>query len=180
MHRRCMPLTPRNERRTMNKTLKIYRRLSRLPCGKWFFSRALTLRAPYFATIHPRIQELGIGKSRVMIKDRRSIRNLLGTVNAGALCTLSELTGGLAVDASIPGNLRWIPKQMNVVYLKKAKGVLISTCKVDPKTLIPGDVGVNVKIADTSTATVLHARINFYISRRPTFKNGGNSCRTNK
>ena len=162
----------------MNKTLKIYRQLSRFPGGKWLFSRVLTLRAPFFATIRPRIQELDTGRSRVMIKDRRSIRNHLGTVNAGALCTLSELAGGLAVDASIPHGLRWIPKKMEVAYLKKAKGVLVGTCKVDPEILIPGEVGVAVKIADSSPATVLQARIDFYISRQPAFQNGGNLCPT--
>ena len=164
----------------MNKTLKVYRQLSRFPGGKRLFSRVLTLRAPYFASIKPQIQKLCAGQSRVMIKDRRSIRNHLGTVNAGALCTLSELTGGLAVDASMPQDLRWIPKKMEVAYLKKAKGVLISTSKVDPETLIPGDVGVDVKIVDTSSATVLQARIDFYVSRRPAFLNGKNRCRTSK
>jgi len=120
----------------MNKTLKIYRQLSRFPGGKWLFSRVLTLRAPYFATIHPRIQKLFAGQRRVMIKDRPSIRNHPGTVNAGALCILSELTGKLALNASMPQDLLWNPKKMEVAYLKKAKGVLISTCKVDPETLI--------------------------------------------
>lgn len=164
----------------MNKTLKIYRQVSRVPGGKGLFSRVLTFRAPYFATIHPKILELDAGRSRVMIKERRSIRNHLGTVNAGALCTFSELTGGLTVDASIPVDLRWIPKKMEVAYLKKAKGVLISTCKVDPETLIPGEVEVEVEITDTSLSTVLRARIDFYISRRPAFQNGENLCRTNK
>jgi hypothetical protein len=36
--------------------------------------------------------------------------------------TLSELTGGLAVEASIPSNLRWLPKEMTVNYTKKAAG----------------------------------------------------------
>jgi len=162
----------------MNKILKIYRQLTRLPGGSWLFSRVLTLRAPYFATIHPQIQELHTGRSRVTIKDRRSIRNHLGSVNAGALCTLGELTGGLAVDASIPPDLRWIPKKMEVAYLKKAKGILTSTCNVDPETLIPGDVDVEVEIADASADTVLHAEINFYISRRPASQ--VEICQTNK
>ena len=162
----------------MNKTLKIYRQLSRFPGGKWLFSRVLTLRAPYFATIHPQIQELGTGRSRVKIKDRRSIRNHLGSVNAGAMCTLSELTGGLAVDASISQDLRWIPKQMEVNYLKKAEGVLVGTCDIDPATLIPGEVDVEVEIADTSRSSVLRARINFYISRQPAYQ--VEICQTNK
>ena len=158
----------------MNKTLKMYRQAARFPGGKWLFSRALACRAPYFATIHPKILSLDTGRSEVQIKDRRSIRNHLGTVNAGALCTLSELAGGLAVDASIPGGLRWIPKKMEVTYLKKARGVLTGTCQVEPDILIPGDVGVDVDISDTSSATVLRARIHFYISRKPVFETNSN------
>ena len=56
------------------------------------------------------------------------------------------------------------------VYLKKAKGVLVSTCNVDPKTLIPGETDVEVKITDTSRAVVLQTKINFYISRKPVFQ----------
>lgn len=155
----------------MNKTLKIYRQLSRFPGGRRLFSRALSIRAPYFATIHPSILELCAGLSRVQIKDRRSIRNHLGSVNAGALCTLSELTGGLAVDASIPEGLRWIPKKMEVEYRKKAKGLLVGTCRIDVENLFPGDVDVDVDINDASTETVMRAKILFYISQRPGLRN---------
>ena len=154
----------------MNQTLKIYRQASRFPGGRMLFAKALTFRAPYFATIRPRVVDLRAGMCQVKIKDRRTVRNHLGTVNAGALCTLSELTGGLAVDASIPRGLRWIPKKMEVAYLKKAKGGLIGACRIDPETLVPGEVGVDVEITDASSETVLRARILFYISRRPAFQ----------
>ena len=155
----------------MNKTLQIYRQVSRFPGGKRLFSMALSFRAPYFASIHPKVLELSAGQSKVQIKDRRSIRNHLGSVNAGALCTLSELTGGLAVDASMPEGLRWIPKKMEVAYLKKAKGLLVGTCGIDVERLLPGDVDVDVDIKDASKDTVMRAKILFYISQRKAFGN---------
>ena len=153
-------------KRTMGKALSLFRAFSKLPGGKALFSRALTFRAPYFSTIHPQVLELQEGLCRVRIKDRRSIRNHLGTIHAGAMCTLSELTGGLAVDAAIPESLRWIPKKMTVAYLKKAKGPLVGTCRLDPEILIPGDVGIDVEINDAAADTVLKAAILFYISKR--------------
>jgi len=102
----------------------------------------------------------------VEIKDRRSIRNHLGTVNAGALCTLSELTGGLAVEATLPAGLRWIPKEMAVQYTKKARGKLVSECSIDPSLLVPGDVRVPLKIKDGTGDSVLDAVIVFYVSER--------------
>jgi acyl-coenzyme A thioesterase PaaI-like protein len=124
----------------MSTTLSIYERFAKFPSGSALFSRALTIRAPYFTTIHPHVTHLRSGYCCVEIKDRRSIRNHLGTIHAGALCTLSELTGGLDVEATLPFSLRWIPKEMTVQYIKKARGKLVGECLVDPNGLIPGDV----------------------------------------
>jgi len=110
--------------------------------------------------------QLRSGFCCVEIKERRSIKNHLGSINAGALCTLSELVGGLAVEATIPSHLRWIPKEMTVQYIKKAKGKLVAECCVDPSILVPGDVRVALTIKDGLGDAVLNAWIVFYISVR--------------
>ena len=46
----------------------------------------------------------------------------IGTVHAIALCNLAEFVGGLTCEVSIPRDMRWIPKGMDVRYLKKAVG----------------------------------------------------------
>ena len=150
----------------MNSTIGLYERFTRIPFGKHIFSRVLTVRAPYFSTIRPLIMDLRNGQCTVFIKDRRSIRNHLGTVHAGAMCTLSELTAGLAVEATIPANLRWIPREMKVRYLKKAKGILKGVCSFDPALLAPGDVRVPFEIVNESDEKVLSGEIVFYISER--------------
>jgi len=150
----------------MGGTLTLYERFTRFPLGNILFSRALAFRAPYFSTIHPHVTELRSGYCRVEIKDRRSIRNHLGSVHAGALCTLSELTGGLAVEATLPFGLRWIPKEMTVQYIKKAKGKLVGKCFIDPIALVPGDVEVPLEITDGAGDTVLNAVIVFDIRER--------------
>ena len=150
----------------MGTTLSLYEQFAKYPMGNILFSKALSFRAPYFSTIHPRVTDLHSGYCQVEIKDRRSVRNHLGSIHAGALCTLAELTGGLAVDATLPSNLRWIPKAMSVQYLKKAKGRLVGRCSIDPKTLVPGDINVPLDIKDASGQTVLNAVIVFYISEK--------------
>jgi acyl-coenzyme A thioesterase PaaI-like protein len=150
----------------MTRTLHLYERISRFPLGKTIFSKGVSFRAPYFSTIHPHVTDLRPGYSQIEIKDRRSIRNHLGSINAGALCTLSELTGGLALEATIPRNLRWIPREMTVQYMKKARGRLVSQCSIDPSTLIPGDIKVPLEIKDDSGETVLNAVIVFHVSER--------------
>lgn len=150
----------------MSSTLNLYTRFARFPLGSILFSRALSFRAPYFSTIHPHVTDLRPGYCRVEIKDRRSIRNHLGSIHAGALCTLSELTGGLAVDATLPSNLRWIPREMTVQYMKRARGNLVGECSVNPNDLVPGDIAVPLDISDGMGETVLNAVIVFYISER--------------
>jgi acyl-coenzyme A thioesterase PaaI-like protein len=153
-------------RPAMSATLSLYVQFSKYPMGNTLFSKALSFRAPYFSTIHPRVTELRSGHCTVEIKDRRSIRNHLGSIHAGALCTLAELTGGLAVEATLPSNLRWIPKGMTVQYIKKAKGRLVGRCSVDPDAIVPGDLNVPLEISDDSGESVMNAVIVFYISER--------------
>ncbi len=150
----------------MNKILKLYNQISKLPFGNFIFSKGLSFRAPYFSTIKPFITELKSGFCRVEVKDRRGIQNHIGSVNAGALCTLSELVGGLAVEATISSKLRWIPKEMTVQYSKKAVGKLTGTCLFDPKILEPGDIKIPFDIKDESGDSVLKTSILFYISER--------------
>ncbi|NJD57918.1 MAG: DUF4442 domain-containing protein [Anaerolineales bacterium] len=150
----------------MSSTLALYKRFTRYPFGSAIISMALGFRAPYFSTIHPRITQLRPGYCSVEIKERRSIRNHIGTIHAGALCTLSELVGGLAVDATLPSSLRWIPKGMTVQYIKKAKGKLVGECSVAPGVLTAGDISIPLQIKDEKEETVLNAVIVFHISER--------------
>jgi acyl-coenzyme A thioesterase PaaI-like protein len=150
----------------MSRALGLYQRSSKFPLGHSVFSNVLILRAPYFASIHPLIVDLRPGYCEARVKDRRSIRNHIGSVHAGAMCTLSELVGGLAVEVSIPLNLRWIPKEMTVRYLKKARGTLTGICSFEPASLVPGDVSLPLEIQDEAGDTVLRATILFYVSER--------------
>ena len=42
----------------MPSALSLYRRLADKPMGQWLFSRLICFKAPYFATIRPRITAL--------------------------------------------------------------------------------------------------------------------------
>ena len=107
--------------------LPLFRRLSSKPGGKWLFSRLVCLKAPYFASIAPRMELLEPGRAVATLRHRRAVTNHLGTVHAIALCNLAEFTGGLACDVSIPASMRWIPRGMTDEYLKKAVGSMRAT-----------------------------------------------------
>ena len=111
----------------MSSVLASYRRLSSKPGGRWLFSKLVCFKAPYFASIAPRIEVLEPGRGVATIAHRRRVTNHIGTVHAIALCNLAEFVGGLACDVSIPASMRWIPKGMTVAYLKKAVGTMRAT-----------------------------------------------------
>jgi acyl-coenzyme A thioesterase PaaI-like protein len=150
--------------------LQQYRRITRWPGGEWLFARAVCWRAPYFATIAPRITRLEPGRCEATLRHRRKVTNHIGTVHAIALCNLAELSGGLVTDASIPASMRWIPKGMQVEYLKKAVGRMQAVATPDfvPMANVDAyELPVTVAITDAADDAVFRARIAMWVSPKP-------------
>lgn len=149
--------------------LATYRRLERLPLGRWLFARAVCSKAPYFATIAPRFELLEANRCVVSMPDRRRVRNHIGTVHAIALCNLAELAAGVMTDASLPPAMRWIPKGMTVEYLAKARGTMRATATPDT-ALVEAAAGyalpVSVDVRDADDQAVFRARIDMWVSPR--------------
>ncbi len=150
--------------------LSLYRRFSRWPAGHWLFSRAVCFKAPYFASIAPIITALEPGRCEGVIRQRRRISNHIGTVHAIAMCNLAELVGGVMVDATLPADMRWIPKGMEVKYQAKALGVLkaVATPAQPIVSAAAGyDLPVKVSVTDAAGTEVFHATIAMWVSPRP-------------
>ena len=101
---------------------------------------------------------------------------------------------GLVAEASIPPHLRWLPKGMDIGYLKKCTGELTATANIPDDFFelkkYPGDVHVPVEVCNadgvvvtsakvSSTAINVHAgvvevvsmqQVCLYISEKPTKK----------
>jgi acyl-coenzyme A thioesterase PaaI-like protein len=147
--------------------LSMYRRLGRWPAGRWLFSRAVCLRAPYFATIAPRFVALEPGRCEVQIRDRRRVHNHIGTVHAIALCNLAELSAGVMTEASLPASMRWIPKGMSVEYLKKARGTMHANATPDipiVESATGYELPVTISVRDPRGDEVFRARITMWLS----------------
>ena len=150
--------------------LSLYRRFTRWPAGHWLFARAVCFKAPYFASISPTITALEPGRCEGVIRQRRRISNHIGTVHAIAMCNLAELVGGVMVDASLPADMRWIPKGMEVKYQAKALGVLkaVATPLRPIVSATDGyDLPVKVSVTDAARTEVFHATIAMWVSPRP-------------
>ena len=149
--------------------LPLFRRLSSKPGGKWLFSRLVCLKAPYFASIAPRMELLEPGRAVATLRHRRAVTNHLGTVHAIALCNLAEFTGGLACDLSIPASMRWIPRGMTVEYLKKAVGSMRATATpaFAPRDAAEGyELPFDVVIENPQGEAVFKASIAMWVSPR--------------
>lgn len=148
--------------------LRLFQRFGGSAPGRWLVSRLICWRAPYFASIAPRIERLEPGGCVVRIRDRRHVRNHIGTVHAIALCNMAELSAGLATDASIPATLRWIPKGMSVRYLQKAVGPMIATARVPTIADTPDarEVHALVEVRDAGGEVVFDADITMWIAPR--------------
>lgn len=149
--------------------LSLYRRMAGRPLGRWLFARAVCFKAPYFASISPRVDALEPGRCTVSFRHRRAVTNHIGTVHAIALCNAAELAAGLAIDAGLPRTLRWIPKGMQVEYLRKAVGTMTATARLEPiEEAGPArEVPVRVDVTDPAGETVFQAIVSMWLSPRP-------------
>ena len=109
---------------------KAWGTLSGKPGGKWLFSRLVGRMAPYSGTVGALVEELGRGHAKVILLDRRKVRNHLGSVHAIALMNLGELATGLATVAALPASSRSILTGLSMEYLKKARGRITAVCDV--------------------------------------------------
>jgi acyl-coenzyme A thioesterase PaaI-like protein len=149
--------------------LTLYARLAHKPLGKWLFAKLVCWRAPYFASIAPRIESLEPGRGVASIAHRRRVTNHIGTVHAIALCNLAEFIGGLACEVSIPPTMRWIPKGMDVRYLKRAVGRMRATATpaFAPHAADAGyELPFEVLVEDPQGEAVMRAVIAMWISPR--------------
>lgn len=107
--------------------LKLWKTLENKPLGKHLFSRILSTAIPYTGSIFPYVLKLEKGHSEISICDTKKLRNHLNCVHAIALANVGELSTGLAVTTQMPENMRCILKNIEVEYLKKARGTLLAT-----------------------------------------------------
>ena len=150
--------------------MRLWRRLGGSGLGRWVFTRIVCLKAPYFASISPRLVRLEPGHCEAWRRQRRRVQNHIGTVHAIALCNLAELCAGLVTDVSIPRDMRWIPQDMTVRYLRKATGRITAVAK--PATPLvtapePYAATIHVTLEDESGETVADADIHMWLSARP-------------
>lgn len=151
---------------TDNYLLKRYQRCLTYPAGRWLFSTLFARKAPYFATIKPRIEQLQPNFCQLTFKKRKAVQNHIGTVHAIAVCNGMEMAMGAVAEASIPKQLRWLPKGMTVEYLAKTNSDVTIEAHASKETWQPGDQPIRVEARRADGTVVARGQIMLYISTK--------------
>jgi acyl-coenzyme A thioesterase PaaI-like protein len=155
----------RNSESPGTRLLARWRRLSRLPGGRWLFSRLLGRMVPYTESMRATVVTLEVGHARVRLRDRRRVRNHLRSVHAIALANLGELSTGLAALSALPPTVRAILVGIEMTYLKKARGLLVSEARCDLDEIrSPREQVVTADITDDLGEVVATARARWRLS----------------
>ncbi|MES2125471.1 MAG: hotdog fold domain-containing protein [Gemmatimonadota bacterium] len=150
---------------TGTRLLTLWQRLAPLPGGKWLFSRIVGWIAPYTGSIGARIESLQPGHVVATLRDRRAVRQHLGSVHAVALVNLAEVTSGLATLTAAGPGVRGIVTALQISYHKKARGRLRAESRVTlPEIRQPTDADVTAEITDGAGDVVAVATITWRLA----------------
>ncbi len=146
--------------------LRHWRRLSRLPAGRWVFNRLLGRLVPYTGSIHPEVETLEPGHTVVAMADRHAIRNHLRSIHAIALANLGEVASGLAMLSGLPPGIRSIVTRLTITYEKKARGRLIAEARVTiPEVAALVEYDVVARIRDQAGDQVAEVTVTWRLER---------------
>ncbi|HET8713978.1 MAG TPA: hotdog fold domain-containing protein [Gemmatimonadales bacterium] len=136
----------------------LWNRLAPLPGGTAIFSFLLGRMTPYSGSIGARVAELEPGFCRVTLRDRRRVRNHLGSIHAMALANVAELASGLAVLVGLPADVQGIVTGFSITYLKKARGLLSAECRAERLNVTaPQEYEAQVAVTDAQGDVVARA-----------------------
>jgi len=107
---------------------EIWQKLGKNRLGRWLFNRLIPLINPYTGALKANVVELHRGYARLELKDRRGVRNHLNSIHAIALTNLGEFTSGLALLSLFKEDMRGIPIEIKIHFVKKARGTLTAEC----------------------------------------------------
>lgn len=149
--------------------LASWRKLNSTAAGRWLFSRMIRFSVPYSASVGAVIEVLEPGHARLVLQDRKAVRNHLNCVHALALANAAELCSGIAMLAGLGDERRGIVTKLETEYLKKARGRLVVESKPDipPPSSEPVTHLVHADIFDQSGDKVARFTAHWLISQAP-------------
>ncbi|GGC77265.1 DUF4442 domain-containing protein [Hoyosella rhizosphaerae] len=152
------------------RALSLWNRLNGNVLGRTLFSAGVWIKAPYFVTVVPIVKSAVPGKVVMSAPKWPGVHNHIGTFHAIAACNLAEAAMGVLMEVTVPPTHQWIPKGMQVSYLRKAPTGLTAVAEIevpDFAALSAGaDVVVPVSLRDKAGNEVVHAEITTWVRAR--------------
>jgi acyl-coenzyme A thioesterase PaaI-like protein len=153
---------------TGKRVLALWRRCEHLPFGRALFGMLFGAMVPYSGSIGATTVALEPGHAKLVLRDRRAVRNHLGSIHAVALTNLGELASGLAMTTALPAGVRGIVLRIESEYGKKARGTLVAEARVTvPDVKGDTDHEVSAEIRDASGAIVATVRVHWRLGLVP-------------
>lgn len=147
--------------------LTLWHRLGRSAPGRWLFAQLIRFAVPYSGSIGARVTSLEPGLATVSLRDRRTVRNHLGSVHAVALVNLAELSSGLAMLAALEPGVRGIVTEIQMHYHRKARGTLTATGTAAPPPVDhPTEALAHAEVRDSAGEIVAEATVTWKLDRR--------------
>ena len=148
-----------------HRLLSTWHRLAPLPGGKRVFAMLIGRFVPYSGSIGARIESLEPGHVVASLRDRRAVRNHLGSVHAVALVNLAEIASGIAMLTALGPGVRGIVTAIRIEYHKKARGRLIAeSTAVPPVVREPVDADVTAVVTDAAGDAVATATVTWRLA----------------
>ena len=149
-----------------HRVVKTWDKLGHSAVGRKLFNFMLGRIVPYSGNIKAEVMELGDGEVTIAMKDRRAVRNHLKSIHAIALANLGELASGMAMFSKVSNTTRAIVVDLEIKYLKKARGRLIATGKANlPDTIdSPIESIVKAEIKDADGDVVATIKVHWLLS----------------
>ena len=108
--------------------LKYWNKIGHYRLGRWCFAKLICWRVPYFSSISPSFLTYSEASVKVSMRKKRGVTNHLGTIHVIAIANLCELAAGTLMEAGLMASMRWIPKGMNINYIKSSKFIFFNAC----------------------------------------------------
>ncbi|ASP39181.1 DUF4442 domain-containing protein [Bacterioplanes sanyensis] len=116
---------------------------------------------PFAGTAGTRVEKLEPQECIIVLRNRRKVRNHIGSVHAAAMALLAESATGFMTALSVPDDRIIVIRKMELEYLKRASGDMKAVASFSDEQVEyvrntdKGDIEVPVTITDaTGTETV--------------------------
>lgn len=158
--------TVKSAKEPRHRVIELWNSLGHNKVGRYLYNFLLGRAVPYTRSIGAQVVDLEPGYAKVALRDKRAVRNHLQSIHAIALANLGEMASGLAMMSCISLSTKAIVVNLEIEYLKKARGRLIAEGRANPPVTITDKTItiVDAVIKDTEGDVVSRLKVHWLLA----------------